>query len=130
MQDIGTALIGGRVKIKSGKIENGETFMEILQHRTGRSKMTILKHLLARRVLALVQLLVLFLLLPFVVHANEAHQLAVSPSHPTSENTITILATGNWRSGGGPSLQQWSRVGQSIRIFNRLQDGVQGDARG
>ena len=62
-----------------------------------------------------VRLLVLIFLFAFAFDAT-AHQLAINPSQPTSDNTITILAFGNWPSGGAPGLQQWSRNGQSIRI--------------
>jgi hypothetical protein len=78
--------------------------------------MTFSKYLMAREVHGLVQLLVLFLLLAFVVDATEAHQLAVSPSQPTNEQTITIGVTGNWPDGGGPAIKQWTRIGHLIRI--------------
>jgi hypothetical protein len=78
--------------------------------------MTNSSYCLVRKVSRRTQFLMLFILLTFVLEAQATHQLAVNPSQPTSENTITILATGNWPSGGAPSLKQWSKSGQSIRI--------------
>lgn len=68
------------------------------------------------KVFGRMQSLMLVILLVFVYDTLAAHQLTVNPSQPTSESTITIVATGVWPSGGEPSLQQWGKNGQSIRI--------------
>ena len=56
-------------------------------------------------------------LLFLVIDANASSQLTVSPSMPTSENAISILASGHWPEGGGPALKQWVQDGNTIRIF-------------
>jgi len=79
--------------------------------------MTVSSYNLTRIAHHSAQLAMVLVLLVSVFDANASHELTVNPSLPTSENTISILATGEWYSGGGPSLDQWSLDGQNIRIF-------------
>jgi len=61
------------------------------------------------------RLVVLFLLFTLVLDAK-AHSLIVNPTLPTSNDTVTIVVTGDWPEGGGPAITQWSQSGTSIRI--------------
>jgi hypothetical protein len=65
---------------------------------------------------AKVQLATLVLLFGFILDAAASHALSVSPALPTSEDTISVLITGDWPEGGGPDIKQWTRVGKVIRI--------------
>jgi len=61
-------------------------------------------------------LVILISLLMMVFGASASQELGVSPEQPTSQDNVTILVTGSWPSGGGPSITYWGRDGQNVRI--------------